>query len=334
MVDTDHSEFSPTKIDDFVIEIGGLIIPLRLIGHINSADEIVGQWKLLDDEGFPMRHLSSLFVAIDYIEKPKHSIIYFLPDILHLIRLVDAIAYCKSIRNANSRINILRDEFKSLIKTALQKTEKQPYIALEIIRKIVAYADEFQIGCIMHRLYSNLVFTSGQGPDFKIDDIGIKVEAKSKLNKSYLGSLVDPSISLDESTCMKLLSRDAYQSGILVNAFDDQNADIAVINLSHSQYGVLFAMYAYGINNKTFEVGTAINEALTNAKMHNKDMAVLYCEQVSPHQPYSICAVTIDRDQIEKYGFTLYKLEKEYNIDTSNVIGYNRLIEEAKRMVV
>ena len=93
-------------------------------------------------------------------------------------------------------------------------------------------------------------------------------------------------------------------------------------------------MYAYDINNKAFEVGTAIKEALTNAKMHNKDTAVLYCEQVSPYRPYSICAVTINRDLIEKYGFTMYKLEKEHNIDTSTLIGYNRLIEEAKRMAV
>lgn len=173
MADANRCEFCPIKIDDFVIEIEGLIIPLRLIGHMSSPDQIIDQWTILSDEGFPMKLISSLFVAIDYIERTKNSTIYFLPDILHLIRLVDKIACSKSIENADSRIIKLRDELRELIKTSLKKTERQPQLALEIIKKVVSYADEFQIGCILHNLYPNLIFTKGQGPDFRIESVAI-----------------------------------------------------------------------------------------------------------------------------------------------------------------
>ena len=80
--------------------------------------------------------------------------------------------------------------------------------------------------------------------------MALRIKAKSKLNRSYLGDLNDSSIPLDELTCLKLLSKDIFESGCLETAFEDHGTDIAVMNTSHSQFGSLFAgPYAYGVDN-------------------------------------------------------------------------------------
>jgi hypothetical protein len=64
-----------------------------------------------------------------------------------------------------------------------------------------------------------------------------------------LGYISNPTIALDKITCLKLLSKDVFESGRLEEAFEYQETDIAIMNLSHSQFGDLFANYAYGLDN-------------------------------------------------------------------------------------
>ena len=70
----------------------------------------------------------------------------------------------------------------------------------QIINTIFSYNAEFQIGCMLHKSYPSLEFNTNGGPDFELGDLGIKVEVKSKLNRTYLGNLSNPSIPLDKST--------------------------------------------------------------------------------------------------------------------------------------
>lgn len=101
----------------------------------------------------------------------------------------------------------------------------------------------------MHQVRPSSEFNPVRGPDFKLVDVAIKVEAKSKLNRTYLGNLSNPTISLDKSTWLKLLSKDVFESGRLEEAFENYETDIAVMNVTHSQFGALFA--SYGETGKT-----------------------------------------------------------------------------------
>jgi hypothetical protein len=58
------------------------------------------------------------------------------------------------------------------------------------------------------------------------------------------------SIPLVKSTCLKLLSKDVFESGRLEDAFEYQET---VMNVTHSQFGDLFAAHAYGLDNSNFE---------------------------------------------------------------------------------
>src|SRR5436190_14137201 len=72
----------------------------------------------------------------------------------------------------------------------------------EIITKLnyfsentTSVTDEFQIGCILHNLYASLRVNKEQGPDFKLDDLGIKLYIR------YLGYIFRSAIILGNICC-------------------------------------------------------------------------------------------------------------------------------------
>jgi hypothetical protein len=123
-------------------------------------------------------------------------------------------------------MNKLKKELCTLVSNATAGALQQRKIANnQIPNTILSYSDEFQIGCMLHKLYPSLKINRDKGPDFKLDDLSIKVEAKSKLNKSHLGYVSDPTIPLDRTICLKLISKDVFESGRLEEAFEYQETD-------------------------------------------------------------------------------------------------------------
>jgi len=115
-----------------------------------------------------------------------------IPYAFHIIKMIDMIKYCESIVGGKKRINDLKQQLSSLVSNAIRYPEKQADYAVQILKAIVSSNDEFQIGYILHRLDPSLIFNTASGPDFKLCNIGIKVEAKSKLNRTYLGDFNPP----------------------------------------------------------------------------------------------------------------------------------------------
>lgn len=103
------------------------------------------------------------------------------------------------------------------------------------------------------------------------------------------------------------------------------------MNLSHSQFGSLFAAYAYGLDNISFELPEVFEKAEKIARLKQKSV-ILYSEQISPEQSYSICAIVSDKYKIEYYGSRLDRIEKAQKIDAKTTEGYYRLIDEARRL--
>jgi hypothetical protein len=59
---------------------------------------------------------------------------------------------------------------------------------------------------------------------------------------------------------------------------------------------------------------------------------VIYSEQISYAEQYSICAIASDKFTVENYGSKLDRLQKDLQINTETTMGYHRLINEAKRL--
>jgi hypothetical protein len=270
-------------------------------------------------------------VALEGIDRGK-GLFCHLPLLIHLIKIVDAIYCIRLVDGGNQRINQLKDELCTLVHNLQHGTAQQRKTSpQEIIKKIVSYGDEFELDYTLNKLYASLKVNRQKGPDFMLDDLGIKIEAKSKLNRNYLGDISNPAIQLDKMTCLKLVSKDVFESGRLAKAFEDQDTDIAFMNVSHSQFGSLFASHAYGLNNLNLTLQEAFEGAIKIARSNDKAV-VIYSEQVSYEQPYSICAIVSDKSMIEYYGSRLDKIQKDLKINTATTDGYYRLIEEARKL--
>jgi hypothetical protein len=229
-------EFKPNKIDEDNLKIfdDSIVIPLKLIGCNLAADKILLEWDVLEKNGFPLIHISRLLAYLELSDR-KSGQSYPLPTLIHLIKIIDAIHCIRLVCSGIERVNKLKRELRSLVSNATKGPINQRKIANnQIVTTILLYGDEFQIGYILHKLHPSLKVNRQQGPDFNLGDFGIKVEAKSKLNRRYLGYISNPTISLDKITCLKLLSKDVFESGRLEEAFDYPQTDIAIMNLSHS----------------------------------------------------------------------------------------------------
>ncbi len=135
----------------------------------------------LESNGFPLPYLSRLLVACEFKDRDEGNL-YFLPMPIHLIGILDKIQYVKSIDGGNARINKLKKELCSLASIAIKgPSEDKKKANVQILKIILSYCDEFRIGCSLHDLHPTLEFNRSKGPDFKLEELGIRM---MKLNQS------------------------------------------------------------------------------------------------------------------------------------------------------
>ncbi|MDP9288951.1 MAG: hypothetical protein M3P08_12240 [Thermoproteota archaeon] len=186
-MDQSIDAFRPKKFDNETLIIHDFLIPLKQIGCIHLTDEIIDYWQSLEKYDFPLINLSSMCLAIETSRFQTEQTELPIPYVVHIIKMIDMIKYCELMVGGKERINDLKQQLSSLVSNAVGYPEKQADYAVQILKAIVSSNDEFQIGYILHRLYPSLTFNTASGPDFKLCNIGIKVEANSKLNRTYLG---------------------------------------------------------------------------------------------------------------------------------------------------
>ena len=89
----------------------------------------------------------------------------------------------------------------------------------------------------------------------------------------------------------------AFKSGTIDEAFEEQNTDIVVINLSHSTFGDLFAAYVYTIN-KGYEFDSDFESAIQLVHEGKKSM-ILYSEVISMDKAYRIGAIYSEKETLK-----------------------------------
>jgi hypothetical protein len=329
------NKFIPQKVNDETVSISGYFIPIREIGCYLDIDSIIIYWQQLEKEGFPLVRISSLLVTLEYMHWTKKNMSSLLPFPIHIIRMVDAIYCAKFINGGKQRINNLKKQLCSLITESTNFPKRQSITKNKILESVITISDEFRIGYILLGLKPTLRFNTEKGPDFYFDGININltVEAKSRLNRTYLGEIgikENMAIQLDESICLRLLSRDAFKSGTFSKAFEEQKTDIALINMSHSEFGDLFAAFVY-IENKGYEFEVAVNYA-TKLVKEGKKAVILYSEVISNNKPYRIGAISTDKETVYSLGAKLDKKEKDVGINERDPNYYFRIINEARQL--
>lgn len=313
-MDSDMSKdtFKPAKIDEKKIAIGGRPLDIKRIGCFSSVDEIIANWVQLDKNGFPIRSLTALFVGRESVRGQNERIIeYEIPLVHHIVRLLDGIIRCRSITGANKRINDIKRKYSTLVNRAAKTPlPEQRQIQDQLIEDIIQAGDELQLASILNDICPSLEFTAEKagGADFRIDELTIKIEAKSKLDRRFVDNYPIPE-DIDANVCKRLLAREAFKAGLLEKAFDKQQTDIAAFDLRHSEYGIIFAGFAYQTGSALYAIEEAFKEAV---RLHNdgKLAVILYSEIVTFDGCYEIVALVCDKETVERKGSELEKVEK------------------------
>jgi hypothetical protein len=101
-------------------------------------------------------------------------------------------------------------------------------------------------------------------PDFKVIDNGILIETKMRLTNDKPAYKDPNNMDITNKTIFSLLMRDGFAP--LKRAFDEQNADIAMVNLSVSSYGFLLSTGLIIDSNFKNTMITALNTVKNNDK--------------------------------------------------------------------
>jgi len=220
---------------------------------------------------------------------------------IEIIRTIDALKCCDFINGIERRSADLKKKLSTIITQKNSTTEEKKE---KVLQALTSTTDELRIAYKIVKMGYPLEFRDMKGPDFRIGNNETKLfEAKSRFNRKYAGGMSDKSVRLNEKGIISLLCRDAFP--LLEEAFGEQNTHIALINLSHSEYGLLLAMHSL-VNNRRFELKKALDEALTLSH-EEKDAAVLYVESSGGTSEYF--GITLERKVIEEIGRTLDKIE-------------------------
>jgi hypothetical protein len=339
-----HNSYQPKVRDQESLIIGPFEINIKRIRCLRPANDIASSWQSLEDDRLPLDDIASTLVSMElggYIRERKLNALR-IP--IHVLRIVDAIVACKSIKGFDSRYNSLKSRLRSIINSSRfipSLTYKTiPDYHNDLIGTLLSTTDEFRLACTIKAMESSLEFTTEKHkkyPDFRIGKYESSIvetssltEAKSRLNRSYIGeeigTIVGNSkiIHLNEQDVVRLLCRDAYTK--FESAFDNQHANMIFVNLSHSDYGDIFAAYSI-TSDKKYELKNAFDAA---KKMTQG--VVLYTEvfTVRPQDSIGIAAVSLERQTAEIIGKTLDKIEKDYYKDNLVNLDYYELIDRAR----
>ena len=194
---------------------------------------------------------------------------------MHTVRLVDAIKACELINGLQNRKNdlkarlskVIRDSRKLDIPTRTNGGMNFRPLSKyhdDLFRALLSAIGEFRIAYCLQKVDSTLEFTTIKNkkyPDFRIQnykttitETSSLIEVKSRLNRSYLGDEIQSLsadhriIRINEKDVITLLCKDAFTR--FEEAFDEQKAQIALVDLSHSNYGDIFAAYSIRFDEK------------------------------------------------------------------------------------
>lgn len=121
----DH-EFRPVKVDKNNLKIfdDTIVIPLNLIGCNLTSDEVLKEWQLLEEDGFPLTQISRLLIALEVMDRNQGKL-FFLPMSMHLMKIIDGIHSVRLIEGASGRINKLKKELNNLVHNVKTGTTDQ-----------------------------------------------------------------------------------------------------------------------------------------------------------------------------------------------------------------
>ncbi|MPZ07818.1 MAG: hypothetical protein GEU26_15630 [Nitrososphaeraceae archaeon] len=281
------NESAPTVDPDNCLRFPSCSFNTEAYGLIYSANDLVTIWKKLVANGFPLEEILSLLSIAD--------------EPIEIARTIDALESCRFIKGVEGRSADLKKKLSSIVKQKNSTTNKKKE---GVLLALTSTTEELRIAYMIAKMGYHLEFRNRKGPDFIIGSEQIVLlEAKSRFNRTHFGGTSGKSAKLTEKGIFSLLCRDSVP--LLKRAFSEQNTNIALVNLSHSEYGLILAAHSYA-NERKFELKKALDDALALSRA-GEDAVVLIVE--SSGGTSESFGLTLPRKTIEGIGGPLGEIE-------------------------
>ena len=283
-----------------------------ILGILSHPNHLIKLWEEYEAKGFPLEDIAqSLYVLelMQFIESEYRSV-SAVTLLAEVIVLLGSINKCKMIAGFSKKV--ARDKKKILSIVKSRNSDKHNIQKnLEVYKQTYTIHNEYNTASYINKIVP-IEFTDDIGqPDFKVIDTEIFIDTKMRLENNKLAYKGPASLHLTNGIVLSLLMKDGFAP--LQRTFDEQNSDIAMINLSLSAYGFILST---GLVIDSNFIGV-LEAALDMAR--NKEKVVIFYS--SPrgtiHKVFAICfkRSTVDRigGDLSEIDSELYRLGNEKN---------------------
>lgn len=273
-----------------------------ILGINTSPQHILQLWENYQQQGFP---LEDILQALYYIELREFLRSWQTPTVTllaEIVILLDSFDKCKQIIGFSKRIT--QDKRKILDLVDARNTDKKNIQKnRDINEKIYSMHNEYLTAYYVNEIVPIELTDDIGKPDFKVIDNDILIDTKMRFTNDKSAYKDPNSIDLTNRTIFSLLMRDGFAP--LERAFDQQNADIAMVNLSLSSYGFLLSTGLITVSNFKSTLTNALN------MVKNNDKAVIFYT-IPRGTINKISAICFKRSIVDNIGGNLDRLDKQF----------------------
>jgi hypothetical protein len=274
----------------------------NILGINSSPHQIIKLWEEYETKGFPLEDIAqSLYVAelMGFIRLWEVPSVTLLAEV---IVLLDSINKCKQITGFDERVS--KDKRKLLNIVASRNRDKYNLQKnIDVYEKTYALHNEYITAAYINEIAPIELTDDINKPDFKVIDSGILIDTKMRLSNDKPVYKDPNEINMTNKVIFSLLMKDGFAP--LQRAFDEQNSDIAMINLSLSSYGFMLSTGLIADSNFRFTIMTALN------MVKNKEKAVIF--YTLPRGSINgIFAISFKRSVVDKIGGDLSRIDTQF----------------------
>lgn len=282
--------------------ITGEIDP-NILGIRRSAEQVIKLWEKYEAMGLPLEDMAQ---SLYYLELTDFIRSWLPPPVTLLaevIVLLDSINECDKIKGFDVRIN--KDKRK-LLETIESRNKDRHNLKKnrEVYENIYTIHNEYATAAYINEIIPIELTDDVDKPDFKVADSGIMIDTKMRLVNDKPAYKDTFEMDLTNQAIFSLLMKDGFAP--LQRTFDEQNTDIAMVNLSNSSYGFMMSTGLISDSNFSHTMATALN------MVKNKEKAVIF--YTLPRGTINgISAVCFKRSIVDKIGGGLSRIDSQFN---------------------
>lgn len=294
--------FSPLKpiVNDGNLSfLTGEFMP-KILDISSSSEEIVKLWDKFESDGFPMEDLSQSYYVAELRSFFASGVYPSITLVSDLILLITCIERCRNMTGFEQKYNRDKIKIQQLIKSR-NSNPRDLKSNLTVCEKISHIENEYMIAYNINSIHP-VEFTNDKGtPDLKVKNKNILIDTKMRFVNDKPIMPNPEKIDATIKTIFSLLMKDGFAP--MVDAFDKQNADIAMINLNKTAYGFTLATGLIPDSNLESSVNSAFKMVEENEK------AVIFYN-LSKGTINNIFVLCFKRNVVEEIGRNLDRIDK------------------------